>query len=84
MFGIIPADEGRFILKPAEPLEQNKVYYIDIKTKAGDTVSFAFQTKRDFTVLGSLPDNMSSNVPVDTGIELYFTYPDVENISDYF
>ena len=27
---------------------------------------------------------MSSNVPVDTGIELYFTYPDVENISDYF
>ena len=61
--------------KPAEPLKQNKVYFIDIKTKDGNTVSFAFQTKRDFTVLGSLPENMSSYVPVDTGIELYFHIP---------
>lgn len=84
MFTITPAAEGRFILKPTEPLEQNKIYFIDVKTQAGNTVSFAFQTKRDFTVLGSLPENMSSYVPVDTGIELYFSYPDVENISKYF
>jgi len=84
MFTIEPAAEGKFILNPAEPLEQNKIYFIDIKTLSGDTISFAFQTKRDFTILGSLPDNMSSYVPVDTGIELYFSYPDVENISDYF
>ena len=84
MFTIEPAADGKFILKPTEPLEQNKVYFIDVKTKDGDTVSFAFQTKRDFMVLGSLPADMSSNVPADTGIELYFSYPDVENISDYF
>lgn len=75
MFTITPAAEGRFILKPTEPLEQNKIYFIDVKTQAGNTVSFAFQTKRDFTVLGSLPENMSSYVPVDTGIELYFHIP---------
>ncbi|MGI6085743.1 MAG: Ig-like domain-containing protein [Acetivibrionales bacterium] len=84
LFTITPASDGKFILKPAEPLEQNQVYFIDIKTQIGNTVSFAFQTKRDFTVLGSLPENMSSYVPVDTGIELYFSYPDVENISEYF
>lgn len=84
MFTITPAAEGRFILKTTEPLEQNKIYFIDVKAQAGNTVSFAFQTKRDFTVLGSLPDNMSSYVPVDTGIELYFSYPDVENISKHF
>ena len=84
LFSITPAAEGRFILKPTESLEQNKIYFIDVKAQAGNTVSFAFQTKRDFTVLGSLPDNMSSYVPVDTGIELYFSYPDVENISKHF
>jgi len=84
IFTIEPAAEGKFILKPTEPLEQNKVYFIDVKTSDGNTVSFAFQTKRDFTVLGSLPAGKSSNVPVDTGIELYFSYPDVENISDFF
>ncbi len=84
MFTITPISDGRFSLKPTEPLEQNKIYFIDVKTQDGSTVSFAFQTKRDFTVLGSLPDNISSNVPVDTGIEMYFSYPDVENISKYF
>lgn len=84
MFTITQTDDGKFILKPSEPLIQNKVYFIDIKTQDGNTVSFAFQTKRDFTVLGSLPADRSSYVPVDTGIELYFSYPDVENVSKYF
>lgn len=73
-----------FMVKPVEPLVQNRIYFIDVKTPIGDTVTFAFQTKRDFTVLGSLPADMSSYVPVDTGIELYFSYPDVENIAKHF
>lgn len=81
---ITPAANGKFLLKPSEPLKQNQVYFIDVKAQDGRTVSFAFQTKRDFTVLGSLPDKMSANVPVDTGIEMYFSYPDVKDISKYF
>lgn len=76
--------KNRFLIRPTQPLTQNKVYFIDVKTNDGKTVSFAFQTKRDFTVLGSLPDNMTSEVPLDTGIELYFSYPDVNDISKYF
>lgn len=35
----------KFLIKPVEPLKQNKVYYIDIRTASNDTVTFAFQTK---------------------------------------
>lgn len=84
MFTITPAEEGKFILKTTESLVQNQVYFIDVKSPIGQTVTFAFQTKRVFTVFGSLPENMSSYVPLDTGIELYFSYPDVENISKFF
>lgn len=81
---ITPISGNRFLLKPLDQLQQNKVYYIDIKTMEGDIVTFAFQTKRDFAVLGSLPSDKSSYVPVDTGIELYFSYPDTEKIDRYF
>ncbi|NLM74972.1 MAG: alpha-2-macroglobulin [Clostridiaceae bacterium] len=74
----------KFLIKPVEPLKQNKVYYIDIRTASNDTVTFAFQTKRDFVVLGTLPADTSNNVPLDTGIEIYFSYPDVENIENFF
>lgn len=76
--------DGRFMIKPAEKLEKNTLYVIDIKAADGSTVSFAFQTPREFAVIGNLPQDMSTNVPVDTGIELYFTYQDVTDIEKYF
>ena len=76
--------DGRFLIKPAEKLEKGRLYVIDIKTPDRSTVSFAFQTAREFAVVGSLPQDMSSSVPVDTGIEIYFTYNDVEDIEKYF
>lgn len=83
-FTVTPLAKGRFLLKPTQPLGQNRVYFIDVQTKDGRTVSFAFQTKRDFMVLGSLPASMTSEVPLDTGIEIYFSYPDVQKIDQYF
>ncbi|MCX7771801.1 MAG: Ig-like domain-containing protein, partial [Clostridia bacterium] len=76
--------DGRFYVKPSQNLKQNQVYFIDIKTQDGRLASFAFQTKRDFVVLGSLPDKMSTGVPVDTGIELYFSYSDVQGLEKSF
>jgi hypothetical protein len=84
LFEITQKGQGNFLLKPVQPLKQNKVYFFDIKDTAGNIVSFAFQTTRDFTVLGNLPADMSTNVPLDTGIELYFSYPDIQDISNYF
>lgn len=76
--------DGRFLVRPAGKLEKGRLYVIDINTPGGQTVSFAFQTPRDFAVAGSLPQDMSVNVPVDTGIEVYFTYPDVKDFDRYF
>lgn len=84
LLNISQLSENKFLLKPSEPLTQNKVYYIDINKSDGNTVTFAFQTRRDFVVTGSLPADTASNVPIDTGIELYFSYPDVKNIDKYF
>ncbi len=83
-YTVTTLSSNKFLLKPTQPLKQNQVYFIDVKTRDGKTASFAFQTKRDFTVLGSLPEKMTSEVPLDTGIELYFSYPDVQNISKHF
>lgn len=76
--------DGRFLVKPSEKLVKNSLYVIDIRTPDGQTVSFAFQTPRELAVVGSLPQDMSTGVPVDTGIELYFTYQDVEDIGKFF
>ncbi|MDD4494778.1 MAG: alpha-2-macroglobulin family protein [Eubacteriales bacterium] len=38
----------------------------------------------EFGVLGSLPGNTSTNVPVETGIEIYFTHREIGDISKYF
>lgn len=76
--------DGRFLIKPSEKLENGRLYIIDIRTPDGQTVSFAFQTPRDFSIAGSLPRNTSVNVPVNTGIEVYFTYPDVEDFEKFF
>ena len=76
--------DGRFLVKPSEKLDKNSLYVIDIRTPDGSTVSFAFQTPRELAVVGSLPQDMATGVPVDTGIELYFTYQDVEDIEKYF
>lgn len=73
-----------YYIAPAKGLEANRVYFIDIKTTGGETATFAFQTKKEFTVMGTLPDKMSTYVPLDTGIELYFSYPDVQNLTNYF
>ena len=76
--------DGRFVIKPSEALEKSSLYVIDLRTPEGSTVSFAFQTPRELAAIGCLPQNMSSNVPVDTGIEIYFTYQDVEDIEKFF
>ena len=76
--------DGTYLITPAAPLTKNKLYIIDIISQDNGTVSFAFQTMKDFSVIGNLPDNMSSGVPVDTGIELYFSYSGVSDIDKYF
>jgi len=81
---ITQSPDGFYLITPKKPLEPNKLYFVDILAEDGSTISFAFQTQKEFAVLGSLPADMATYVPVDSGIEVYFSYPDVDDIAPYF
>ncbi len=47
-------------------------------------LSWAFQTKNKFRILGSLPDDKAQYVPVDSGIEITFSHEGVSNLAPFF
>jgi hypothetical protein len=46
--------------------------------------SWAFQVKDDFQILGTLPRDKGSNVPVNSGIEIIFSHANFENYENKF
>ncbi len=74
---IIEISDG-YIIKPTEMMVKGEVYRFTI-----GKVSWIFQTISDFEVLGTLPADQSNSVPVNTGIEFYFSQPDVP-IEEWF
>src|SRR5690606_9149197 len=46
--------------------------------------TWSFQTKNEFTVLGSLPRDKGWAVPVNTGIEIVFSHENYQDIEEYF
>lgn len=45
---------------------------------------WAFQTRGDFRVLGTLPRHTSAHVPLNTGIEVVFSHEGVADLTPYF
>jgi len=82
-FRIKKESDTEFLLTFDEPLAPGSIYRISL----GDdekSLSWAFQTKKEFKVVRSLPRNNSLYVPVDSGIEIQFSYSGVENLEHYF
>lgn len=67
-----------FLIIPSKELEKNKLYTFNFKD-----ASWAFQTMASFKILGTLPNNETTMVPTNTGIEIYFSHSGV-NLKDYF
>lgn len=76
--------DREFIVSPEEELQQNSLYTFMITTPEKETITWTFQTQRDFTVLGTLPANQSAYVPVNSGIEIYFSHKNFGDIEKYF
>jgi hypothetical protein len=72
-------DGKAFIITPTEVLDANKVY----RFRLGEG-TWSFQTKNEFTVLGSLPRDKGWAVPVNTGIEIVFSHENYQDIEEYF
>ena len=77
-------NENEFLVTPEKELNTNSLYTFTITTPENETVTWTFQTMRPFSVLGSLPAHQSSYVPVNSGIEIYFSHTGFGNIEKYF
>ena len=74
----IKADEDGYIVTPESAFEKNSLVKVSI-----NQMSWMFQCETDFTLLGSLPRNEGTNVPINSGIELYFSHKGAE-VEEYF
>lgn len=76
-FTLEKKEEG-YIITPVTDLTANQLYSFTY-----EEATWIFQTKAPFSLLGTLPENQGVNVPIETGIEFYFSHPDAQ-IKDYF
>ncbi len=67
-----------FLITPVKALEKNKLYSFSYKD-----ATWTYQTMASFKLLGTLPANETSNVPSNTGIEMYFSHIGAD-VKDYF
>ncbi|MFZ5827656.1 MAG: Ig-like domain-containing protein [Bacillota bacterium] len=79
--------EGKsFTVKPVQALVSNRVYRFQLAPAAGVSrpYQWSFQTRMEFRLLGTLPRNQGTGVPVNTGIEFTFSHEDYEDPTPYF
>ncbi|MGA2285636.1 MAG: Ig-like domain-containing protein [Dehalococcoidia bacterium] len=80
-------DSRRFEIVPSEPLQQGQMYHFSlVETNSPPHVlgSWAFETKSPIRVVQTLPADQSTNVPLNTGIELTFSYDGVQDVDKHF
>lgn len=73
-YGVKAATDGRSaVLRPAAPLEPGASYRFTLLDPAGGPLTgWAFQVAGPPRVVGTLPRNETTDVPIDTGIEITF------------
>lgn len=71
-------EDGRLVIQPKSSLEEGTLYSFAI----GET-SWLYMTESEFSLIGTLPADQTTNVPVDTGIELYFTHTGADAASHF-
>ncbi len=68
-----------------KPLNKDSLYRFLLSDKStGAEQSWAFQTKKSFNVLRTLPRDKSIQVPVNSGIEITFSHENIKNPEKYF
>ncbi len=75
---------GSYSITPSRALEQNKVYTFILYKDKENEVTWSFQTSMPFKLESAFPADKSTNVPVNTGIELYFSHEDFDSLDKYF
>ncbi|MCL2572493.1 MAG: Ig-like domain-containing protein [Defluviitaleaceae bacterium] len=81
---ILRTGDNEFLITPASVLSSNSLYLFRLSRNGLRDLTWTFQTAIRFQVSSTLPGHQSTNVPVDTGIEITFSSRDFTDISDYF
>ena len=76
--------DDTFLVTPAMTLSHNNLYIFRLERDERPDVTWAFQTAMQFQIASTLPGHQSTNVPVDTGIEIVFSARGEINITDHF
>ncbi|HHT62229.1 MAG TPA: alpha-2-macroglobulin [Clostridia bacterium] len=77
-------NSNKILLIPEKPLEANKIYRFTLDLAGSDPLKWAFQTKGQFKINGSLPRDKSTGVPTNTGIEINFSHEGFHDLEKYF
>ncbi len=83
-------DKDTFLISPETRLAPNTILTASLQvSKDGEgkkerTLSWAYQVKGSFQIIGTLPRNQATNVPLETGIEVNFSHLNVEKFEDQF
>lgn len=69
-----------------EPLADGQVYRFTLLDEADGVPArvWAFQVQRPLRIVQTLPRDQSTDVPLDTGIEMTFSHEGVSALADYF
>ena len=76
--------KNEYLLSFDEGLKPNSIYRFAINEGTNQNRSWAFQTKKTFSVVRTLPRNEAVYVPVNSGIEITFSHDNIEDIENYF
>ncbi len=81
----VMAQANTFEVIPKNDLNTDTVYSIKIEKGplSARDYSWAYQVKAPFQLINSLPGDMGTSVPVNTGIELYFNRDNIVNPEKY-
>ncbi len=83
-FDMEKADDG-FVIKPKAFLQANKVYTFKVNLPEQNIKeSWAFQTRREFKVVSTLPGHKGTNVPLNSGIEITFSHTGIQDFEKNF
>jgi len=83
-YKIKAVSKKEFLISFDEGLKPNSIYRFAINEGTNQNRSWAFQTKKTFSIVRTLPRNEAVYVPVNSGIEITFSHDNIESIEDYF
>lgn len=84
-FSLTKVSEKELLLEFDQSLEPDSIYRFALMgEREKPAYSWAFQTRKEFRVVRSLPRNEGTGVPVNSGIEITFSHEGVERLEDFF